>query len=153
MVPQGMLWRRISMDSPSGLEVDPLDVGGERFVGGLVFDVVDLGAAYDVFLLLQGQLLPVAHGVDPALHVDVGATGELAAVQQRHLGAVLILRVLGAVDETGRSRQSWLRKPRTLGQFNKPGQQGHDAMTGMMQHVHPISTQLHEEIERGIGAS
>ena len=24
-------------------------------------------------------------------------------------------------------------------------------MTGMMQHVHPISTQLHEQIERGIG--
>ncbi|MNF74393.1 hypothetical protein D3C84_564230 [compost metagenome] len=74
-------------------------MGGQRLVGRLVLDVVELGAAYDVFLLLQRQLLPVAQGMDPALHVDVGAAGELTALEQRHLGPVLTLGVLGAIDE------------------------------------------------------
>lgn len=129
-------------------------MGGQRLVGRLVLDVVDLGATYDVFLLLQRQLLPVAHGVDPTLHVDVGAAGKLAAVQQRHFGAVLILRVLGTVDETGQIAAVEVAKTAHLfRQLHQPGQQGHDALTGVMQHIDPIGTQLHEQIERGVGAS
>ena len=63
---------------------------------------------------------------------DVGATGELAAVQQRHFGAVLILRVLGAIDETGQIPAILVAKTADFfSQLSKPGQQGHHTMTGV----------------------
>ncbi len=135
-----------------GLEVDPLDVGGQRFGGRLILDVVGLGATDNVFLLFLRQLLPVTHGVDPALDMNVGATGKLAIGHQRHFGTVLILRVLGAIDETGQVTAIQIAETAHLfGQLDHSSKQRHHTVTGVVQHIHPIGAQLNKEIKRGVG--
>ena len=87
----------------------------------------------------------------PALDMDIGSAGKLAPLQQCHLGPVLILGVLGAVDETGQVPAIQIAETTHLfGQRHQSGQQRHHPLPGVMEHVDPIGTQLHEEIERGI---
>ncbi len=65
------------------------------------FDVVELGAADDAFLLGDRQRLPRPHVVDVLLHVHITAAGEVRILIADLAGGQgdLAVRVLGAVDE------------------------------------------------------
>ena len=47
-------------------------------------DIVGLGAADDLFLLLGAQLVPLGQVVDIFLNGDVGATGVIGVVAKQH---------------------------------------------------------------------
>ena len=90
--------------------------------------------------------------MQPTLHMDIRATRKLATGQQRHFSPVFILRILGAIDETGQVTAILIAEtPHLFHQLNLATQQRHQPLTGMMQHIDPVGAQLHEEIEGGMG--
>ena len=124
---------------------------GQRLVDGGVLDVVLLGAADGVFLLLECQSLPLSHGMLIALHMQVTPPGKLPLRHQSHLGSVFTLGILGTIDKSRQiAKIEEAESALLLTQLHLARQPRHQALSGQVQHIDAIAPQLEEEIKGGL---